>query len=164
MIRLYHGSNQEIGEIDLSLGMPDKDFGQGFYLTHLRHQAERMALSKCKRSQGKNPTVTVYEFDEHEARRQKLLIKVFDKPTEAWAKFVSDNRHASRTGFSHNFDIVIGPIADDSMAIQFRLFEQGYITLRQLARKIVFPKNNSQHFFATERAVKLLRKVEVINL
>ena len=42
MIRLYHGSNQEIGEIDLSLGMPDKDFGQGFYLTHLRHQAERM--------------------------------------------------------------------------------------------------------------------------
>ena len=42
MTRLYHGSNQEIGEIDLSLGMPDKDFGQGFYLTHLRHQAERL--------------------------------------------------------------------------------------------------------------------------
>jgi len=164
MIRLYHGSNQEISEIDLSLGMPDKDFGQGFYLTHLRHQAERMALSKCKRSQGKNPTVTVYEFDEEEARRQKLRIKVFDKPTEAWAKFVSDNRHASKTGFSHDFDIVIGPIADDSMAIQFRLYEQGYITLRQLARKIIFPQNNSQHFFATERAVKLLRKVEVLNL
>ena len=36
MIRLYHGSNQEIGEIDLSRGLPDKDFGQGFYLTHLR--------------------------------------------------------------------------------------------------------------------------------
>lgn len=164
MIRLYHGSNQEISEIDLSLGMPDKDFGQGFYLTNLRHQAERMALSKCKRSQGKNPTVTVYEFDEEEARRQKLRIKVFDKPTEAWAKFVSDNRHASKTGFSHDFDIVIGPIADDSMAIQFRLYEQGYITLRQLARKIIFPQNNSQHFFATERAVKLLRKVEVLNL
>ncbi|MBP3286773.1 MAG: DUF3990 domain-containing protein [Prevotella sp.] len=164
MIRLYHGSNQEISEIDLSLGMPDKDFGQGFYLTHLRHQAERMALSKCKRSQGKKPTVTVYEFDEEEARRQRLRIKVFDKPTEAWAKFVSDNRHASKTGFSHDFDIVIGPIADDSMAIQFRLYEQGYITLRQLARKIIFPQNNSQHFFATERAVKLLRKVEVLNL
>ena len=44
------------------------------------------------------------------------------------------------------------------------IFEQGYITLRQLARKITFPQNNSQHFFATERAVKLLKKVEVINL
>ena len=41
MIMLYHGSNQEIGEIDLQLGLPDKDFGRGFYLTHLRKQAER---------------------------------------------------------------------------------------------------------------------------
>ena len=164
MTRLYHGSNQEIGEINLSLGLPDKDFGQGFYLTHLRHQAERMALSKCSRSQDKTPTVTVYEFDEDEAHRQKLRIKVFDKPTEAWAKFVNDNRHASRTGFTHQYDIVIGPLANDSMATQFRLFEEGYITLRQLASKITFPKDNSQHFFATERAVSLLRKVEVITL
>lgn len=164
MIRLYHGSDQEISEIDLTRGLPDKDFGQGFYLTHLRHQAERMALSKCSRSQGKTPTVTVYEFDDEEARRQKLRMKVFDKPTEDWAKFVSENRHASRTGFTHQYDIVIGPIANDSMAMQFRLYEQGYITLRQLARKITFPKDNSQHFFATERAVSLLKKVEVINL
>jgi len=164
MMRLHHGSNQEIGEIDLSLGLPDKDFGQGFYLTHLRHQAERMALSKCSRSQGKIPTLTVYEFDEEEARRQKLRIKVFDKPTEAWAKFVNDNRHASRTGFTHQYDIVIGPVANDSMATQFHLFERGFITLRQLASKITFPKDNSQHFFATERTVNLLRKVEVITL
>lgn len=73
MITLYHGSNTVIDEIDLRLGMPDKDFGQGFYLTHLRHQAERMALSKCKRMSGQ-PTVTVYEFDDEEARRQKLRI------------------------------------------------------------------------------------------
>lgn len=164
MTTLYHGSNTAIEEIDLSRGLPDKDFGQGFYLTHLRHQAGRMALSKCQRSQGKQPTVTVYEFDDEAARRQKLRIKVFDKPSEAWAKFVSENRHASRTGFTHNYDIVIGPVADDSMAMQFRLYEQGYITLRQLARKITFPQQNSQHFFATERAIRLLRKVEVFTL
>ena len=164
MMRLYHGSNQEIDKIDLSLGLPDKDFGRGFYLTHLHHQAERMALSKASRSQGGKPTVTVFDFDEEEAQRQKLRIKVFEKPSEFWAKFVSENRNASRTGFTHHYDIVIGPVANDSMALQFRLYEQGYITLRQLASKITFPKDNSQHFFATERAVKLLRKVEVINL
>ena len=164
MMRLYHGSNQEIDKIDLSLGLPDKDFGRGFYLTHLHHQAERMALSKASRSQGGKPTVTVFDFDEEEAQRQKLRIKVFEKPSEPWAKFVSENRNASRTGFTHHYDIVIGPVANDSMALQFRLYEQGYITLRQLASKITFPKDNSQHFFATERAVKLLRKVEVINL
>lgn len=164
MIKLYHGSNVSIDDIDLSRGMPDKDFGQGFYLTHLLHQAERMALSKCQRTQGKTPTVTVYDFDDEEAKRQKLRIKVFDKPSEAWSKFVPDNRHASQTGFCHQFDIVIGPVADDSMAMQFRLYERGFITLRQLARKITFPQNNSQYFFSTERAVTLLRKVDVIAL
>lgn len=163
MIRLYHGSNQEIDEIDLLRGMPDKDFGRGFYLTHLRKQAERMALSKCQRMKG-SPTITVYDFDEEEALRQKLRIKVFDKPTEAWALFVENNRHASRTGFTHKYDIVIGPIADDSMAMQFRLYEQGFISLRQLARKITFSQQNSQHFFATERAIRFLKKVESFTL
>lgn len=163
MIRLYHGSNQEIDKIDLLRGLPDKDFGQGFYLTHLRKQAERMALSKCQRMKGL-PTVTVYEFDEEEARRKKMRIKVFDKPTEAWAQFVENNRHASRTGFTHQYDIVIGPIADDSIAMQFRLYEQGFITLRQLTRKITFPQQNSQHYFATERSISLLKKVEVLTL
>lgn len=164
MTTLYHGSNVPIDEIDLQRGLPDKDFGQGFYLTHLRHQAERMAHARCQRSKGVGPTVTVYEFDEEEARRQKLRIQIFNKPSEAWARFVSDNRHASQTGFTHHYDIVIGPVANDSMAMQFRLHEQGYITLRQLTQRITFPKDNSQHFFATERAIRLLHKVEVITL
>ena len=50
------------------------------------------------------------------------------------------------------------------MAMQFRLYEQGFISLRQLARKITFPQQNSQHFFATDRAIRLLKKVEVITL
>ena len=33
MITLYHGSNVDIKQIDLTLSKPDKDFGQGFYLT-----------------------------------------------------------------------------------------------------------------------------------
>lgn len=34
MITLYHGSNIEIQEINLSLCKPGKDFGRGFYLKH----------------------------------------------------------------------------------------------------------------------------------
>ena len=55
MTTLFHGSNIPIDEIDLSKGMLDKDFGQGFYLTHLKHQAERMALSKCQRAKTGTP-------------------------------------------------------------------------------------------------------------
>ena len=37
---LYHGSNQPIFDIDLAQGKKFKDFGQGFYTTHLKEQAE----------------------------------------------------------------------------------------------------------------------------
>ncbi len=165
MITLYHGSNIEIDQIDLSRGLPDKDFGQGFYLTQLRHQAERMALSKCQRSKTLTPTVTVYEFDDEEAKHQGLHIKEFSpQPTEAWALFVHNNRHASITGFHHDYDIVIGPVANDGVAAQLRLFEMEYITLKQLVQKLTFSQKNSQHFFATERAINLLHKVDVFTL
>lgn len=36
---LYHGSNTDIQEIDLSQSRPYKDFGQGFYLTQDKEQA-----------------------------------------------------------------------------------------------------------------------------
>ena len=42
-MKLYHGSNIIIEQIDLSKCKPFKDFGQGFYLTEIRVQAEQMA-------------------------------------------------------------------------------------------------------------------------
>ena len=42
-ITLYHGSNVAIDKIDLSMGMVNKDFGKGFYLTDIMFQAEEMA-------------------------------------------------------------------------------------------------------------------------
>ena len=42
-MKLYHGSNIVIDQIDLSKCKPYKDFGQGFYLTEIKEQAEQMA-------------------------------------------------------------------------------------------------------------------------
>ena len=39
MIKLYHGSNVRIDEIDLKRGRRGKDFGQGFYLSADMEQA-----------------------------------------------------------------------------------------------------------------------------
>lgn len=52
---LYHGTNCDFAEIDISRCSPNKDFGQGFYLTDIPKQAEYMAMctelaiSKLKR-------------------------------------------------------------------------------------------------------------------
>ncbi len=45
---LYHGTNQDFDVIDLEKSNPYKDFGRGFYLTNLRHQAELLASKKAR--------------------------------------------------------------------------------------------------------------------
>ncbi|MBO5871082.1 MAG: DUF3990 domain-containing protein, partial [Bacteroidaceae bacterium] len=40
---LYHGTNVEFDVIDLAKSKPNKDFGQGFYLTADYEQALAMA-------------------------------------------------------------------------------------------------------------------------
>ena len=49
MITLYHGSNIEINQIDLSLSRKGKDFGCGFYLNANKQQAIEMAVRTANR-------------------------------------------------------------------------------------------------------------------
>jgi len=46
---LYHGSNLKIENVDLLKCNPYKDFGQGFYCTSIKKQAEFMAERVVKR-------------------------------------------------------------------------------------------------------------------
>ena len=45
---LYHGTNADFGEIDLRKSKPNKDFGQGFYLSREYIQAMEMAKIKVE--------------------------------------------------------------------------------------------------------------------
>ena len=47
-MRLYHGTNIFINEIDFNKCNPNKDFGQGFYLTDIKEQALLMAKRRAK--------------------------------------------------------------------------------------------------------------------
>ena len=44
---LYHGTNLDFAEIDLKKSKPNKDFGQGFYLSREYAQAMDIAKGKC---------------------------------------------------------------------------------------------------------------------
>lgn len=57
-MRLYHGSNTDIKEIDLEMCQPYKDFGRGFYLTVMKEQAEKIA-KRVARIYGGSPIVNV---------------------------------------------------------------------------------------------------------
>ena len=155
---LYHGSNIAIDRIDLEKCRPYKDFGKGFYLTDIRQQAERMAARTVKMFKGE-PTLTCFEFDFDEAVKKGLNIKVFNTPDEEWARFVMANRDINVPQPCHDYDIVIGPVADDTIARLLRMFTENFISEEQLVKELTFSQATSQYFFHTEAAIKMLKKL-----
>ena len=65
-MKLYHGSDVEIENIDLSYSQINKDFGKGFYLSDDINQAWNFAKYKADKpkSRTKEAVVTEFEFDD----------------------------------------------------------------------------------------------------
>ena len=160
IIKLYHGSNVSIHKIDLSKSLADKDFGKGFYLTDIESQAEAMAQRRVRIMGSGSPIVTAFEFNDDILHQSNLNIKIFpDKVSAEWAEFVNNNRNSSQTGFSHPYDIVIGPVADDGVAFQLERYNEGVIDLETLAKELAYRKLNRQYFFGTELAIEQLKRL-----
>ena len=165
-MRLYHGSNIAIDNINLAMCRPYKDFGQGFYLTDIEEQAEKMAI-RVARIYGEKPIVLIYEIEDNFKDLKNLKIKDFGiQTTEEWARFVMNNRSRAFTDMKNvlcnkdnKYDIVIGPVADDNMALLFRQYENEIIDFETLVKGMIYKETSSQYSFHTENSVKLLRKV-----
>lgn len=155
-MRLYHGSNVKIIEIDLAKSKVGKDFGCGFYLTPDFNVAQNQARRRAD-VEGGTPVVNSYEFDAKCAAQLKTV--VFDCYSVDWAQFVRDNRANRSRVQIHDFDIVVGPIADDDIGMQMRKFNAGRITIDEFMEAIKWKKVTIQYFFATEQAIKLLTKL-----
>ena len=59
----------------------------------------------------------------------------------------------------NKYDIVIGPVADDNMALLFRQYENEIIDFGTLLKGMIYKQTSSQYSFHTEKAIRLLRKV-----
>lgn len=166
-MRLYHGSNTKINSINLAMCRPYKDFGTGFYLTDIKEQAEKMAI-RVSKIYGGNPIVNIFEIPDDFRDITILNIKDFGlQTTEEWAKFVMNNRNRKFDDIKNmlcnrdnKYDIVIGPVADDNMALLFRQYENEIIDFSALIKGLIYKKVSSQYSFHTQRSIKLLKRVE----
>lgn len=162
MIRLYHGSNVAIEQIDLSRSKRGKDFGQGFYLNANPDQAMEMAARTTRFLNEGKPTLSCFEFDEDETIKNGLNIKIFPEYSEEWAEFVVMNRKNNSDVQAHPYDIVIGPIADDTVGVQIRRFIMGYLSASALVEELKFRGDHAvQYFFGSPKAVEHLKRIEL---
>lgn len=156
-MRLYHGTNVQFDNIDLKKSKPNKDFGQGFYLSDNRSQAEELAVARVALIGGE-PIVIEYDFDERLLENGTLKVKCFEGYTEEWANFVLLNRK-SEVGAVHDYDVVIGPIANDRVGRQLWRYRNQDIDMPTLIRNLQYMKGITiQYFFGTEKAIKHLIK------
>ena len=166
---LYHGSNTVVDQINLDICKPFRDFGKGFYVTGIRSQAENMA-KRTVRIKGGSPVLNLFEIEDDFMVNPGLSIKDFDStPTEEWALFVMNNRDRYFTDFKNplcnqdnKYDIVHGPVANDAMAVLFQQYEQEYIDLEMLKKRMTYKELSMQYSFHTGQSIALLKKTETL--
>lgn len=154
---LYHSSNIEINEIQLSKGRHGKDFGHGFYLSDDYRQAVRMSENVVRREACGTPIVTKFEFDTNALT--SLNACHFDGYTKEWAEFILANRQNKSDKQIHSYDIVIEPIANDAVGVQIRQLSRGFISFDRFLESIKYVKPTIQYFFGTEQALQTLKKL-----
>ncbi|MCA6009140.1 DUF3990 domain-containing protein [Bacteroides thetaiotaomicron] len=156
---LYHGTTVDIEKIDLQKSKPNKDFGKGFYLSADKEQAVAMADYKAAQIEGIS-VVNAFEFDERNLEDTSLKVKIFKEYDKEWADFIFANRNNPSSVSVHNYDVVIGPIANDRVGLQIRKYMDEEIDLPTFIERLKYMKGITiQYYFGTERAISLLKKI-----
>ncbi|MBP5216269.1 MAG: DUF3990 domain-containing protein [Bacilli bacterium] len=148
---LYHGSNVEVREPRIITAEKGRDFGFAFYLTPIKAQAERWAKRRQRLAGAAAGIVSVFEWDE---KKENLKYKKYANPDMEWLEMIISCRSDIR--FHHDFDIVEGKIADDSVGETILFVMDGIIKKEDALERLRFQRINSQIAFCSERALERL--------
>lgn len=139
---IYHASNEIVEYPEVRISKYTKDFSWGFYCTLMHEQAVRWA----RRRNGN--IINLYEYKENSS----LKIKKFESMSDEWLDFIVD----CRNGITHDYDIVEGPMADDTIWNYLSDFIDGEITREQFWSLAKFKYPTHQISFHTLKAIECL--------
>lgn len=143
MQTLFHGSRVIVDHPEIRTQKYHKDFSWGFYCTQIEKQAVRWATKF-----GTSGIVNVYSFDD----AAPLNVKRFPAMSDEWLDFVA----SCRTGATHPYDVVEGPMADDTIFNYVQSFLDGEISREAFWALAKFKYPTHQISFHTEKALAAL--------
>lgn len=149
---LYHTGKEKVEFPEVRKMKYTKDFSWGFYCTNNYEQAVRWA----GRGEGE-PIINYYDYEPDE----KLSVLKFDSMTDEWLDFIA----WCRSGKTHQYDIVEGPMANDTVWNYVNDFLTGRINRKQFWVLAEFRYPTHQISFHTLSALNCLtfNRSEVIN-
>ena len=142
-MEIYHGSTLIVEKPEIRIERFNKDFYFGFYCTIMEQQAIRWAT---RFGEG---IVNVYEYYPNDS----LKTLKFEKMTEEWL----DSIIACRSGIPHDWDIVEGPMADDTIYNYIQEFQDGKISREAFWALVKFRYPTHQICFNTKKALETIK-------
>lgn len=172
---LYHGSYCEVKEPDIKKCAKKKDFGQGFYLTTSKEQAESflktsiakaIVAGKIKESQNYG-YISTFKIK----LSKELQVHVFEDADVDWLHCIAAHRKKKLFTEVENemakYDVIVGKIADDATNATLTAYLGGVFgtvgdkEADDFCIKQLLPnKLKDQYCFKTEEAIKCLKYVE----
>jgi len=146
-MKLYHTSSIIIKEPEYDHGRKNADFGQGFYLSPDLDFSYRWAKE--------NSYINIYELD-----IEDLDIYTFKKDEE-WFEYIYNNRHFKD---NLNVDVIIGPIASDTIYDTLGLFASGILSKEESLRLFLLGNEYTQVALKTKKAISKLRWLDVLKI
>jgi len=164
-MKLYHGSNQIIRHPNLLKGRKFLDFGNGFYLSDDKKQAENRAKSSVLFFDEGQPIVNVFEWSKVFVADLRVL--QFPTANIEWLDFVLANRQGIISEIQ--YDIVIGPTANDKIILVVDQYMSGLFDNLENPKEFVIQlfqpqKLATQYLFATEKSLKYIHFTDSYNI
>ena len=145
-MKVYHGSNIEVAKPDIIHSRKKVDFGQGFYITPIKEQAEKWCRQYIQRN--KPGIVSIYDFNV-EAYDKCPSIR-FETYSEEWLDFVFECRRGQDKS---NYEIVSGGVANDKVFDTVELYFEGIISKKDAIGRLAFEKPNYQICLRSQKVI-----------
>lgn len=153
----YHGSDTIVDIPKILDAKRPLDFGGGFYVTSSEAQANSWAIKVAYRNNNNHRCVNRYEFDIDKAKAELTVIH-FEAADEKWLDFICDNRSGKYTG---DYDIVIGPVADDRVYRVVVEYENGDLDKETALKNLKTESLCDQILFHTEKSLEYLKYIDM---
>ena len=139
-ITVYHGGTEKIEQPHCKLGRVNLDFGQGFYVTDLKEQAQTWA-NNMARSRKRIPVLNRYIMD-RESIIRTYRCKIFTAYDKEWLEFIVANRQGLNE--AQKYDYVEGGVANDRVVDTVNLYIAGLMEMETALRELSKHQPNNQ--------------------
>lgn len=161
MHTVYHGSTIQVRTPIAKAGRENLDFGQGFYITDIKEQAERWAI-RIGRQLQETPILNIYKLDMEYIKKEYRYLKL-DKYDQQWLDFIVKSRKGEKPWAE--YDIIEGGVANDRVIDTVEAYMNGMMTVEMALGQLSQHQPNNQFCLLSQSLIdKCLHFISVEQL